>query len=52
VVEPAHRTLTAYVRFGEVFGDGTLYHSHSEVASVVLEGFSLYLAEVFASIGP
>lgn len=50
VVEPAHRTLTVYVRFADRFGDGTLHQQGVPVASAVIEGFVLDLAEVFAGV--
>jgi Uma2 family endonuclease len=50
VIDPAHRTLMAYVRVGDRFGDGALFPSQSKVSSAVVEGFDLPLSEVFAGI--
>ena len=50
VVDPAHRTIMAYVRIGDRFGDGALHQFEAKVASAVLEGFEVSLDEVFAGI--
>jgi len=50
VVDPAHRTLMAYVRVGDRFGDGTLSQDAATVPSTVLAGFALPLAEAFSGV--
>ena len=50
VVDPAHRTLMAYIRVADRFGDGSLYLEEAKVSSVVLPGFDLPLAEVFSGV--